>query len=187
MGFKIEHRTGVAAPVDDVYEVVADIDSWPSWSPIHKSASGELHFGAPVRFEEYYEGLGVWEIGGTIDDWSPLSHIHISVPKRFYEGKLIRYFEFSPLSETGSSFTVGALFDGFLSEREGRRYARFLREGFAAFAEAVKTRSEAAFAEAPAHRAPPEVALRAAPQLGPQRRNWQPTKLISTPGQMPKT
>lgn len=172
MAYKIEHRIGVAVPVDDIYDIIADIESWPSWSPIHKSTSGGLSFGAPIAFEEHYEGLGTWEINGTLADWTPLSHIHVTVPKRFYEGQLIRYFEFEALSETGSAFTIGALFNGFLSEREGRRYAKFLRVGFAAFAEALKAKAEADYAAAPDKRRavlpPPEPKK---PQLAPPQRS----------------
>ncbi len=172
MAYKIEHRIGVAAPVDDVYDIIADIENWPSWSPIHKSATGRLSFGAPIAFEEYYGGLGTWEISGSLADWTPLSHIHVAVPKRFYEGQLIRFFEFEALSETGSAFSVGALFNGFLSEREGRRYAKFLRIGFAAFCEALKTKAEADYAAAPDKRRailpPPEPKK---PQLGPPKRS----------------
>lgn len=149
MALKIEHRVGIAAPIDDVYEVIADINAWPDWSPIHKKAEGILRFGAPIHLDEYYEGLGTWETAGVIADWTPLSHIHITVPKPFYAGSLIRYFEFDALSEYGSSFSVGALFSGYLSEREGKAYREFIRTGFAAFGEALKVRAEAKFAADP--------------------------------------
>ncbi|HTN39790.1 MAG TPA: SRPBCC family protein [Asticcacaulis sp.] len=149
MAIKIEQRVGIAAPIDDVYEVIADINAWPEWSPIHKVARADLHFGAPIHLEEYYEGLGTWETDGVIADWTPLSHIHISVPKPFYAGTLVRYFEFDALSEYGSSFSIGALFSGFLSEREGKAYRQHIRTGFAAFGEALKVRAEAKFAANP--------------------------------------
>ncbi|ESQ79913.1 SRPBCC domain-containing protein [Asticcacaulis sp. YBE204] len=144
MALKIEKRIGISTAVDVPYEIMADINSWPSWSPIHKSAEGTLGFGAPVKFEEYYEGLGTWEVAGFVDDWTPLSHIHIGVPKKFYEGSLIRFYEFEILSDTACHFTIGAQFSGFLSEREGKRYRKFLREGFEKFAEALKAKAEGA-------------------------------------------
>lgn len=147
--FKIEARAGIAAPIDDVYELLADIDSWPTWSPIHKAASGKLSFGAPFHSEEQFEGLGVWEIDGVIADWTPLSHIHIHVPKKFYEGTLTRYYELEALSGKGTVFSVGAAFNGFLSEREGRRYAKFLKPGFEQMVEGLKAKAEAKFAENP--------------------------------------
>lgn len=142
MAIKIEYRIGIAAPVDEVYEVLSEVENWPQWSPIHKAASGQLKFGAPVRLEEYYEGLGTWELEGSVADYQPLSHIHINIPKPFYAGRLIRYFELDILSQEATSFSVGALFDGFLSEREGRQYRQYLRGGFQAFSEALKVTSE---------------------------------------------
>jgi hypothetical protein len=147
--YRIEHRVGIAAPVDDAYEIAAEIEAWPQWSPIHKKATGRLAFGAPIALEEYYEGLGTWELSGALADWQPFSHIHVAVPKPFYAGTLIRYFEFDALSAHGSTFAVGALFDGFLSEREGKMIAGPVRRGFAAFAEALKDRAEAAYLAKP--------------------------------------
>lgn len=147
--FRIEHRIGIAAPVDDAYEIMADIEAWPQWSPIHKQASGKLSFGAPIALVEYYEGLGTWELAGSLADWQPLSHIHVAIPKPFYAGTLIRYFEFDALSAHGSTFSVGALFNGVLAEREGRQIANPVRRGFAAFAEALKAVTEAAYLAKP--------------------------------------
>lgn len=140
--YRIESRIGIACPVDDVYERVSQIEQWPSWSPIHKAASGKLGFGAFVSFEEYYEGLGRWEVAGTIADYSPLSHIHISVPKPFWAGSLIRFYEFDILTEGACTFTAGAAFGGFLSIREGKRYGKFLKSGFQAMGEALKAHCE---------------------------------------------
>lgn len=142
MALKIEHRIGIAAPVDHVYDLVSDINGWSAWSPIHKTAEGALGYGAPVAFEEVYEGLGTWEIRGFVSDWVPLSHIHIGVPKKFYEGSLIRYYEFEELSKTASHFSIGAMFKGFLSEREGRRYRKYLKAGFEAYAQTLKAKIE---------------------------------------------
>ena len=170
MSYKVEYRIGVTAPVDDIYDLVADIEAWTQWSPIHKVAKGSLHFGAPFHLEEEYEGLGMWEIDGVLSDWSPYSHIHVFVPKPFYAGKLMRYFEFEALSETGSTFTVGALFNGFLSEREGRSYGKYLKRGFQAFAEAAKEKAESNYNTSPdKRRAPREIKAPEKPQLGPKR------------------
>jgi hypothetical protein len=149
MAYKIEHRIGIAAPVEVVYDIVSALEDWPSWSPIHRKVVGKLGFGAPLHLEEHYEGLGVWEVTGAISDWSPLSHIHVDVPKPFYAGSLMRFFEFDTLSETGCSFAVGALFSGFLSEREGRRFASKIKPGLATMCEALKARAETDFTTDP--------------------------------------
>jgi hypothetical protein len=179
MALKIEHRVGIAAPVDDVYAIIADINAWPEWSPIHKKAEAKLSFGAPVHLEEYFEGLGTWETDGLIADWTPLSHIHVSVPKPFYAGSLIRYFEFDILSDTGTGFSLGALFNGYLSEREGKRYRNYIRTGFEAFAEALKTKAEAEFAANP-YTPAPKVATGTpdAEPLPKKKPNWKGPKLF---------
>jgi len=143
MVFKIESRLGIAAPVDVVYEAVADLEAWPSWSPIHKSVTGKLKFGALIEMDEYYEGLGRWQVAGTLVDWTPNSLIHIAVPKPFWAGSLMRYIEWEALSDTGTTFSVGAHFDGFFSEREGKRLAKPIKRGFDAMTQALKARVEA--------------------------------------------
>lgn len=178
MAIKIEQRIGVNAPVDDIWDIISEVGAWADWSPIHKAASAEMHFGSPIHLEEYYEGLGTWQIDGAISDWAPWSHLHVGVPKPFYAGRLIRYFEMEALADTGSTFTVGALFQGFLSEREGKAYREPLRKGFAAFAEAVKARAEARFAEHPERRTHVEIKPPEKTKLGPTRPNWQKNNFL---------
>jgi len=176
MAYKIEHRVGIAAPIDDVYEIIANIDGWSDWSPIHRRATGHLGFGAPVSMEEYFEGLGTWETEGAVSDWTPLSHIHIVVPKPFYAGTLIRYYEFEALSDTGTAFSLGAHFNGFLSEREGRKFSRLIRPGFERMAEALKSKAETAFAADPDRpRLKPTIDLPVDPYVRPQA-PWSPPK-----------
>ena len=187
--FRIEHRIGVAAPVDDAYDIMAQIEAWPQWSPIHKKATGKLKFGAPVTLEEYYEGLGTWELTGAIADWQPLSHIHVAIPTPFYAGTLIRYFEFDALSAHGSTFAVGAMFNGFLSEREGRLIAKPVRKGFVAFAEALKSQAEAAYLAKPENeRAANYLPPKAIPDklLPPPKPNWKGTQFFGQFGQKKK-
>lgn len=176
--YKVEYRFGVAAPVDYVYEVLADIETWPEWSPIHKEASGRLSFGAPAAFKEHYDGLGTWELDGVLADWVPLSHIHFHIPRPWYVGGLVRYYEMDNLMEVGTRVSVGAAFSGFLSKREGRRYAPHLRKGFEAFAEVLKAKAEAAYAADPnavvrkPAQKPPERIKKKAPQWGNPARMW---------------
>ena len=179
--FRIEHRIGIAAPVDDAYDLMAEIETWPDWSPIHKRASGKLSFGAPIALEEYYEGLGTWELSGALADWQPYSHIHVAVPKPFYAGTLIRYFEFDALSAHGSTFSIGALFQGFLAEREGRMISGPVRRGFTAFAEALKAKAEAAYLAKPEearainHLPPKAIPDKLKPPPSP---NWKGTQFF---------
>jgi len=140
--YKVEHRVGIKRPVDDVYEIIRNIEAWPTWSPIHIRAEGELKFGAKFALEETYEGLGRWEVSGHVNDYTPLSHIHVRIPRPFWVGSLIRYFEFEILSDQGCSFCVGAAFGGFVSMREGKRHAKSLKSGFEAMGEALKIKAE---------------------------------------------
>lgn len=168
--YKVEHRFGIAAPVDYVYDILADVENWPTWSPIHKEAKAHLGFGAPAAFKEEYEGLGTWELDGALSDWVPLSHMHFHIPRPWYEGHLIRYYEVDNLMEVGTRFSMGAAFSGLLSEREGKKFAPYLRRGFEAFTLALKDRAESAYA------ADPHATIRQPAQKPPPRIKRQPPK-----------
>jgi len=88
-------------------------------------------------------------VTGQVADWVPQSHIHLEVPKPFYAGKLTRFFEFDTLTDTACTFSVGAVFDGFLSEREGRRFGPKIKPGLALMCEALKVHAEAVYAADP--------------------------------------
>lgn len=176
--YKVEYRFGIQAPVDYVYDILADVEKWPTWSPIHKEARAQLGFGAPAAFKEEYEGLGTWELDGALSDWVPLSHMHFHIPRPWYVGQLIRYYEVDNLLEVGTRFSMGAAFGGLLSEREGKRFAPYLRKGFEAFTHELKARAEQAYANdpnatlrAPAQK-PPERIKKQAPRWGNPSKPW---------------
>ncbi len=176
--YKVEYRFGIAAPVDYVYDILADVERWPEWSPIHKEARAHLGFGAPAVFKEEYAGLGTWELEGALSDWVPLSHMHFHIPRPWYMGRLIRYYEVDNLLEVGTRFSVGAAFSGMLSIREGKRFAPHLRKGFEAFTLALKDRAEAAYAADPNRivrkpaQKPPERIKKRAPKWGNDAKMW---------------
>jgi len=46
---KIESRIGVQAPPLVIWDLLKDIESWPSWNPIYPKASGRLGYGETLH------------------------------------------------------------------------------------------------------------------------------------------
>lgn len=144
MQFRIEHRIGVAAPAAAIWPVLAELDRWPEWNPLYPRAAGSLSIGGELRLTERIGGREE-EIAPRVVDWVPESQI---LWRRKIGGGLVtalRYIEIEALSEEGSVFSNGELYDGVLAQRlVGGRRAR--RDAFAAMGETVKARVESAWA-----------------------------------------
>ena len=142
MKVKIEHRIGIPAPAEAIWEVLSDISSWSSWNPLYTRANGALRIGAVLDLEVAAPGQAKRDIHPVIADWVPNDQIHWNL--RMFGGlvKTIRYLEIEQLTETGCIFTNGELFDGVLGPSIAKRMRPALRAGFAAMGEALKARVE---------------------------------------------
>ena len=145
MSFYIEHRLGVAAPADQVWAILSDIEGWSRWNPLYRSSSGRLRIGEQVSFELVLQGEAPETLQATVVDWAPELQIHLKV--RLYGGLLstTRYMEIEKLSETGCIFSNGEFFRGPLAGFMPRRLKSAMRQGFASMGEALKRKAEASW------------------------------------------
>jgi hypothetical protein len=143
MAFYIEHRLGVSAPAEVVWDILSDIEGWGRWSAIYRRAFGTLRIGEPVTLELALEGEAPETVRATVIDWAPELQIHLGV--RFAGGLVTstRYMEIEKLSDTGCIFSNGEVFRGPLARFMPRRLRRAVRRGFTAMAEALKAEAEA--------------------------------------------
>ena len=44
-GVRVEHRIGVQAPADVVWDIVYDLGRWNEWNPTYPQAAGEVRIG----------------------------------------------------------------------------------------------------------------------------------------------
>ena len=138
MATKIEERVGVPLPQDQVWELLADLEGWKDWNPLHPHVEGRLGINAPIRLEQRLEGRPVETIEGVVADWVPYEQIHIA--RTFARGwaRSVRYMEIEPLTATSCIFSVGEVFGGFLGDSIAKKERRALRAGFLAMAEALR-------------------------------------------------
>ena len=48
-GLGIEHRVGIQAPAEVVWEVLSDLKSWEIWNPLYTKASGVIRIGSVLE------------------------------------------------------------------------------------------------------------------------------------------
>jgi hypothetical protein len=145
MKVKIEHRIGIQAPAEAIWEVLSDIERWADWNPLYPKAEGKLRIGAPLRLELALPERKPQTIRPVVIDWIPNEQIHWKLSALAGLVRATRYLEIEKLTETGCIFANGELFDGPLASPVVRSLRGPVRRGFAAMSEAVKARSEAAW------------------------------------------
>jgi hypothetical protein len=145
MPIRIEHRIGVAAPAEVIWEVLSDLSAWPEWNPMYPKVEGELRIGAALALTERVAEREQAIKAGVVD-WVPDSQILWRSTRLGGWVKRLRYLEIDVLAETGCIFSNGEIWEG--------RYAGYAmtggrgayRRAFEALGEALKTRVEEVWA-----------------------------------------
>jgi len=145
MGVKLEHRIGVQAPAEVIWESLIDVESWPEWTVIYPKAGGVVRIGAQLDLTLALPQRQPRQVTATILDWAPNDHIHWTTRETFGLKKSTRYLEIEVLADTGCIFSNGEIFDGMLGEDFAARNRHAIRAGFEQLGEALKARAEAAW------------------------------------------
>jgi len=145
MAVKLEHRIGIQAPAEVIWESLIDVPGWPAWNPLYPKAEGKVRIGNTLMLELAQPGQKPRAILPVVRDWAPDDHIHWTTRTLNGWVRTIRYLEIEALTETGCIFSNGEIFDGYLGTRIASRNRRAIRAGFAAMGEALQQRAEAAW------------------------------------------
>lgn len=144
MTYRVEHRIGVAAPPDVIWDILADLSGWTVWNPLYPKAEGRLLIDAKLQLEQKLEGEAPRRIEAQVVDWVPNSQIHWREKGTLQSAT--RYLEIEKLTEEGCIFSNGVLVEGPMARYASKRGKARLRAGFTAMGEAMKARAEAAYA-----------------------------------------
>jgi hypothetical protein len=142
-GVKIEHRVGVQAPVEVVWEILHDVAAWPEWNPLYSKVSGLVRIGERLNLTRTLDGRPPEEIQAVVLDWTPNELLHAKRPVMGGLASSVCYWEIDKLENEACVFSNGELFLGFFGKWQGNRERRALRRGYAAMGEALKARAEA--------------------------------------------
>lgn len=144
---KLEHRIGVQAPAEVIWESLFDVASWAEWNPLYPRAEGVIRIGTALNLTLQLPGRPAQEIKPVILDWAPNDHIHWKLKLMGGLVQTTRYIEIETLSETGCIFSNGEIFDGLLASTVVKQHGRAIRAGFTAMGEALRERAEATWRE----------------------------------------
>lgn len=147
MPVKLEHRLGVRAPAEVVWEILADVGGWPAWTGMYPQASGRIGYGERLALTVALPGQPLAQIEARIHDWGPNEAIHWRWSTWGGLVSTIRYLEIEAMSEEGCIFSNGELFRGPLGVRYAARVAKPLRRAFQDLGEAIRDRAEALWRE----------------------------------------
>jgi len=139
----VEHRIGVQAPAEIVWEVVSDFDRWHEWNPLYVKAAGQLKIGTSLTLEEAIGDRPVKVIQPIVQDWVPFEQLHWRSQRLGGFVTAIRYIEVENMGEANATFSNGELFMGLLVKWISKDERRALKAAFTAMGEAVRDRAEA--------------------------------------------
>ena len=146
MALRIEHRIGVAASAEVIWELISNLDGWKDWNPLYPEAAGKLTIGGTLRLTEALPGKAPRPIAPVVVDWEPRAQILWRLDSGLMS-RSVRYLEIESLSETGCIFANGAFFHGMLGEQAAKSSRRAIQQGYDALGEAVKAISEQRYRE----------------------------------------
>ena len=144
-GRRIEHRVGVQAPAEVIWEVLADLSKWEHWNPLYTKASGQIRIGSVLELTLALPGQDPREIRPTVMEWVPNEQLHWKLGMVGGLVRTIRFFEIETLAEESCIVSNGEIIGGLLGPRLGKRMARNIYRAFVEMDEALKTRAEAAW------------------------------------------
>ena len=145
--FRIEHRLGIPAPANVVWQVLADLERWGEWNPLYPKALGKLRIGGELALTEVLPQTEPAEITATVVDWVPEEQILWRLSQAHGFLKRLRYFEIEALTKEGCIFANGEDWYGRPARKITAAQRRAMREAFAALGEALSVRALAVWRE----------------------------------------
>ncbi|MGR4867006.1 SRPBCC family protein [Caulobacter sp. LARHSG274] len=143
----VEHRIGVQAPAEIVWEVISDFAAWKDWNPIHPRMEGELRIGTPLVVEVVIGDAPPATIQPVVQDWVPYEQLHWRTKRLRGFVTAIRYIEIDKKGDQNAIFSNGELFMGPLVRFVSRDERRRLRAAYTRMGEAVRDRAEAIWSQ----------------------------------------
>lgn len=144
-GVRIEHRIGIQAPAETIWEIVYDIERWHEWNPLYTQANGAIRIGSQLDLTLALEGEKPQKIRPVILEWVPNDQIHWRLKMMGGLVSTTRFLELEQLDTASTIFSNGELIGGLLGPSVARRLGRKIYHGFEAMNVALKARAEDAW------------------------------------------
>jgi hypothetical protein len=141
-GLRIEHRVGIQAPAEVVWEVISDLRSWETWCKLYPKAAGDIRIGSVLDITLALPGQAPQQIRPTVMEWVPNEQLHWKLTMLGGLVRTIRYFEIESLAEASCIVSNGEIIGGLIGPRVGKRMSRNIYRAFVEMNEALKARAE---------------------------------------------
>jgi hypothetical protein len=149
-GVRAEHRIGVHAPAQAIWEIIRDLEHWREWNPLYPEASGEIHIGATLDMTVQLPGMKPQAMRATVLDWVPNEQLHYEVKALGGLVRAIRFIEIEQLAPESCIVSNGEIMGGFLGRSVARQVGSRVLKGLRLMNEALKDRAEARLGQAKA-------------------------------------
>jgi hypothetical protein len=146
-GVRIEHRVGVQAPAEAIWDVLYDLPGWSRWNPLYPEAEGQIRIGSTLRLTLAIPGETPRKIEPVVLEWVPNEQLHWRLKMLGGLVSNTRYVEIEQLAEESCIVSNGELFGGFLGPKVGQRMGRKVWRGFEAMSLALKAEAETRWRE----------------------------------------
>lgn len=148
--FTLEHRIGIQAPAETVWEIVSNLKAWPSWNPYYSQFDVDLRIGAPAVITLTLPESEPRTVKGNVIDWIPYEQVHIGVKFMGSLWQATRYLEIDAVSKDACILANGDYHFGPLARFMPRALRATARRVFEHTNEMIKQKAEAAFQAAQA-------------------------------------
>ena len=145
-GLRIEHRVGIQAPAEVIWEAISDLKAWDEWNPLYTKASGDIHIGSVLEMTLSLPGRDPEVIRPTVLEWVPNEQLHWRLTMIGGLVRTIRFFEIEALATEGCIVSNGEIIGGLLGQRLAKPMGRTIYRAFVEMNEALKARAEALWA-----------------------------------------
>jgi len=142
-GMRVEHRIGVQAPAEVIWELIRDVDGWASWNPLYSKASGSLHIGEILDLEVNLPGMKPQAAKATVLEWVPNEQLHYQTRGLGGLVRGTRYVEIEELAAASCIVANGEIMGGFLGQRLAPTLGPKIYKAIKAMNEALKEKAEA--------------------------------------------
>ncbi|THD60648.1 MAG: SRPBCC domain-containing protein [Phenylobacterium sp.] len=138
----MEHRVGIQAPAEVIWEVLADLKSWEQWCKLYPKAAGEIRIGSVLDITLALPGRPEEEIHPTVLEWVPNEQLHWRLTMLGGLVKTTRFFEIETLAAESCIVSNGELIAGLIGPRLGKRMGRTIYRAFVQMNDDLKARAE---------------------------------------------
>jgi hypothetical protein len=146
-GVRVEHRIGIQAPAEVIWDIVYDIAKWGSWNPLYTEAAGIIRIGETLTMTVALPGMKPQKARATVLEWVPNEQLHYQTVALGGLVRGTRYVEIEQLAEESCIVANGEIMGGLLGPSLARSVGPKVFRGLRGMNEALKEQAEARWRE----------------------------------------